>query len=65
MKVLILQSSNQKRMDVRTVNESEFFNFIKGLYHEVIVDFNPWYCNEDGEKIDVDVAITIYDDYVE
>ena len=65
MKVLVLQASNDKRMGVKTVSEAEFFEFIQGLYHEVIVDFNPWYCNEDGEEIDVDVAVTIYDDYVE
>ena len=65
MKVLVLQASNDERMDVHTVNESGFFNFIKGLKHEVIVDFNPLYCDEDGEEFDVDVAVTIYDDYVE
>ena len=65
MKVLVLQASNDERMDVHTVNESEFFNFIKGLKHEVIVDFNPLYYDEDGEEFDVDVAVTIYDDYVE
>lgn len=65
MKVLVLQASNDKRMDVHTVSEVEFFNFIKRLHHEVIVDFNPWYCNEDGEEFDVDVAVIIYDDYVE
>ena len=65
MKVLILQASNDERMDVHTVNEPDFFNFIKGLHHEVIVDFNPWYCDENGDEIDADVAVTIYDDYVE
>lgn len=65
MKVLVLQASNDKRMDVETVSEAGFFNFIKELHHEVIVDFNPWYCNEDGEEFDVDVAVIIYDDYVE
>lgn len=65
MKVLVLQASNDERMDVHTVNESDFFNFIKRLHHEVIVDFNPWYCDENGDGIDVDVAVTIYDDYVE
>lgn len=65
MKVLVLQASNDERMDVHTVNEVGFFNFIKSLKHEVIVDFNPCYFDEDGEEFDVDVAVTIYDDYVE
>ena len=65
MKVLILQASDDRRMDVRTVKESEFFNFIKGLYDNVIVDFNPIYFDKDGNELDVDVAVTIYDYYVE
>lgn len=65
MKVLILQASDDRRMEVYTVSESKFFGFIKGLYDNVIVDFKPFYFDENGNELDVDVAVTIYDYYVE
>lgn len=65
MKVLVLQASDDKRMDIHIISESKFFDFIKGLYNNVIVDFKPFYFDEDGNELDVDVAVTIYDYYVE
>ena len=65
MKVLVLQASDDERADIHTISESEFFGFIKGLYDSVIIDFDPLYYDKDGNELDVDVAVIIYDYYTE